>query len=105
MSGSYRVEPGPLRATARGFTAAGDHLQTAGRALGGALDSAGPCWGGDEAGAKFASGYVPAADNTRQAITAFADALREVDRQLNVVADTYESADQGWADGFGGGAG
>lgn len=93
--------PGNMRHDIEGIRRAGKRIGNAGTdlegvlsTLGAALDSAGECWGGDEAGQNFAKDYAPSADSCRSALQSLVDALGGIDDNLQQTAADSEQRDQ-----------
>lgn len=57
------------------------------------LDGEGPCWGGDSTGTTFAGGYVPAAQQIREALALLGDVFRDVRIAVLEVADNVDAAE------------
>lgn len=100
MSGGYGVRPTELRSSSPGFSGAADQLETAMTTLTSALQAEGACWGGDEAGQQFATGYEPAAQGATEAFDALVQALHGIRANLDGMAETWDGADSGTAAGF-----
>lgn len=83
-----------IRRAARKIGNSGQDLGGVVDALASALDAAGDCWGGDEAGQEFAKTYVPAADSSRSALKKLVEALGSVERNLEQTATDSEQRDR-----------
>lgn len=64
-----------------------------------ALAEAGQCWGGDQVGQSFASGYTDAAEATLALVKALPGQLTDVGARLAKHAHIHRSADQAIATG------
>src|SRR2546430_4127782 len=88
------VDPGGLEATVPDLVAVADVLDTARVRLRAALDAEGPCWGLDEIGRAFGSGYEPVASLTSRAYGDVVGAVRDLGAALLTVAETVRAADE-----------
>jgi hypothetical protein len=57
------------------------------------LDAQGPCWGGDQLGARFAETYLPASELIRRALPDLRDDVRDVGVAVVSVADNVDAAE------------
>ena len=90
-----------------GFTADTNAMQDHGAAFGpvgeqiagiytkllGRLNSAGDCWGDDEAGRQFAKQYVPGAENALAAVQGASEGVASVKRAVDSWAQAYQSVE------------
>lgn len=93
-SSSMRHDLEGIRRAGKKIGNAGADLATVLNTLSSALDSAGECWGKDEAGENFGKDYVPSADSCRSALTSLVDALGGIDENLQQTAADSEQRDQ-----------
>ncbi|QUQ70898.1 hypothetical protein [Kutzneria sp. CA-103260] len=76
-----------------------DTAQAIFKELSDALDAAGQCWGTDQVGQSFASGYTDAAEATFELVKALPGQLTDVGGRLADHAHIHRSADQAIATG------
>jgi uncharacterized protein YukE len=94
VDGVLGVDPDALRAAVPDLTDVADGLATTLSRLRGALAEAGPCWGHDEPGAAFASGYLAGGEQAERAFAELGDAIETIGGRLTEVADRSEATDQ-----------
>jgi uncharacterized protein YukE len=82
-----------VRSAAAKLERTGEELSSNAAALAGGLDAEGPCWGGDEAGQKFGTDYVPAADGIRKVMAEVAKTLQDIGKNLEESANLMEQQD------------
>ncbi len=93
-SQGFEVEPAALRGAAGSIDAEADALGTLASSLEQYLLSLGACWGDDEVGRRFASGYQPAAATVLANMTALSTGLVRIAAALRAVGESYETIDQ-----------
>ena len=93
MTSGYTVDPDAVRGVLGKFAAPADTLEDAKKALVSALQSAGECWGNDEAGQSFAKDYVPAVEPTEKFFTELAKGIRDLQTGVKEAMDAYDERD------------
>ena len=93
MSGSTWMDAAGVRSAASKLGRTGEDMVTGAEALGRGLDAEGQCWGNDEAGQKFGTDYVPAADGVRKVMAQVAQTLQDIGKNLEESANLMEQQD------------
>ena len=93
MTTTLRVDIASLRDVAPSFADLSDAVDSVRRRLTGALDGEGVCWGTDETGRAFGSGYQPAEQQLRTALAGCAQRIGEIGATVTRVADEAAAAD------------
>ena len=96
------MEAAGVRSAAAKMVSTGEHMATGAAALARGLDAEGQCWGNDEAGQKFATDYVPAADGVRKVMAEVAKTLQDIGKNLEESANLMEQQDSFNARGISG---
>lgn len=102
MSGAVWADPDHIRGVAPRIDDAAARTRDALATLRATLDAEGACWGADETGATFSSGYLPAADSAEGAIATVAESLTNIATGLRNTAKAFESTDESNANRLGG---
>ncbi|GAA4865926.1 hypothetical protein GCM10025787_59700 [Saccharopolyspora rosea] len=87
------MRPEEIRSGGRKIGDAGDDLDHVLTTLKSALDAEGECWGGDDAGKKFAQDYTKGRDSVLDGLHKLVEGLSGVDRNLKATADDTEGGD------------
>lgn len=94
VSGGHTwMEAAGVRSAAAKMVSTGEDMATGAAALARGLDAEGRCWGNDEAGQKFATDYVPAADGVRKVMAEVAKTLQDIGKNLEESANLMEQQD------------
>ena len=96
------VDPNHLRNVAPSFDSLVQRVSDSQTKLSGVISGEGECWGADETGTTFSSGYVPRVDVVTSSFEFATGALSSIANRLRAVADNYEQTDQDTANNFGG---
>lgn len=96
------MEAAGVRSAAAKMATTGADMATNAAALARGLDAEGHCWGGDEAGQKFGTDYVPASDAVRKVMAEVAKTLQDIGKNLEESANLMEQQDQFNARGISG---
>jgi uncharacterized protein YukE len=88
-----RVDAGSLRDTAPDLATVAATVDAALGRLQTALAAEGECWGGDETGRAFGTGYAPLCDRAQQAFAALGQAIETIGTDLGSVAERARAAD------------
>ena len=102
MSGHTWMDAAGVRSAAAKMGHAGEEMTSKASALAGGLDAEGQCWGNDEAGQKFGTDYVPAADAVRKVMAEVAKTLQDIGKNLEESANLMEQQDDFNARGISG---
>ncbi|MCX2731716.1 WXG100 family type VII secretion target [Saccharopolyspora sp. NFXS83] len=94
MSGQMEMRPEEIRAGGKRIGDAGSQLSTVLQQLKSGLDAEGECWGGDEAGQKFAESYVKNSTDVSDGMKKLAEALGNIRDNLTATADDTEGRDE-----------
>ncbi|NIH77586.1 WXG100 family type VII secretion target [Amycolatopsis viridis] len=90
MSEGYTVDTGAVRGVVSKFDDPADRLEDVGKALEAALESAGECWGDDEAGKAFANDYLPCVPDTTKFFAELAKGIRSLKKSVETAMDDYD---------------
>lgn len=93
MTGQTWMEAAGVRSAAAKMVSTGEDMATGAATLARGLDAEGQCWGNDEAGQKFATDYVPAADGVRKVMAEVAKTLQDIGKNLEESANLMEQQD------------
>ncbi len=93
MSGHTWMDAAGVRSAAAKMGRAGEEMSSNAAALARGLDAEGRCWGNDEAGQKFGTDYVPAADGLRKVMAEVAKTLQDIGKNLEESANLLEQQD------------
>lgn len=93
MGNNLRVDVAHLRAVAPRFNDLSMRVSDLESELKASLSEQGECWGGDETGEAFFSGYRPARDLGLEYLPHAAKALMGIGNRLTAAADGYEDTD------------
>lgn len=102
MSAQLWVDPAHLRGVAPRFAALSQRMTEVAATLTATLDGEGECWGADETGTAFASGYLPSADAAEHSLGFALAALAAVGSKLRSTADSFDDTDRGTASSLAG---
>jgi uncharacterized protein YukE len=91
--GRTYMEAAGVRSAAAKMVSTGEDMAGRATALASGLDAEGQCWGNDEAGQKFATDYVPAADGVRKVMAEVAKTLQDIGKNLEESANLMEQQD------------
>lgn len=94
----FEADPAALARHAAEFPAFADRAHAIHGELASALAATGDCWGGDAAGQSFASGHLPAADDTLGQLGSLSGKLTDVGDRFAGTAASYRQVDQASAD-------
>ncbi|WP_434452785.1 WXG100 family type VII secretion target [Lentzea sp. E54] len=92
--GHTYTEAAGVRSAAAKMVRTGEDMTGKAAALARGLDAEGRCWSGDEAGQKFGTDYVPAADGVRNVMAKVAQTLQDIGKNLAESANLMEQQDQ-----------
>jgi uncharacterized protein YukE len=87
------VEVETVRESAPSFEGLADRIEGVFVRLAGELDARAGCWGSDAVGTRFAQAYQPAAGQVRDSLPGLRDGVREVARELRLVAENAGASD------------
>lgn len=90
MSQGYTVDTDAVRGVVSKFGEPADKLEDAKKALEASLQSAGECWGNDEAGQAFAKDYLPCVPDTVKFFTELAKGIRDLKKSVETAMDSYD---------------
>jgi hypothetical protein len=93
MAESMRVDVAALRRAEPTFDALASGEDAVARRLASALDAQGACWGVDEMGLTFANGYLPAAEQVRDAFGELGAGLSGAGGAVGWVSDNVDAAE------------
>jgi len=93
VTGHTWMEAAGVRSAAAKMVSTGEDMATGAATLARGLDAEGQCWGNDEAGQKFATDYVPAADGVRKVMAEVAKTLQDIGKNLEASANLMEQQD------------
>nr|WP_259465560.1 type VII secretion target [Rhodococcus opacus] len=102
VSAQLWVDPAHLRSVAPRFEALSQRMAEVAAALHSTLEAEGECWGGDEIGTTFASGYLASADVAGRSLGFAAGALAALGSRLRSTADSFDDTDRGTASSLAG---
>ena len=102
MSAQLWVDPAHLRGVAPRFDALSQRMTEVAATLTATLDGEGECWGADETGTAFASGYLQSADAAEHSLGFAVAALAAVGSKLRSTADSFDDTDRGTASSLAG---
>ncbi|HEX8865274.1 MAG TPA: WXG100 family type VII secretion target [Lentzea sp.] len=91
--GSTWMDAAGVRSAAAKMGRTGEGMATHATTLASGLDAEGQCWGNDEAGQKFGTDYVPAAQGVREVMAKVAQTLQDIGKNLEESANLMEQQD------------
>ncbi|HEX9336504.1 MAG TPA: hypothetical protein VF892_11490 [Pseudonocardiaceae bacterium] len=94
MTPGFEVDPVALTRHAAEFPALADRANAIHAELAAALQSAGSCWGDDEAGRSFAAGHVQPAGQTLDQLGTLPGQLADVGDRFTTTAHAYQQSDR-----------
>ena len=89
----FTAEPDAVLRASNGLVTAADGLENALKALQGALDAQGECWGNDDSGKEFAKDYVPGSQGAVEGFANLAQGLRGMQQNVAKSMEALSGAD------------
>ncbi|OXM71100.1 WXG100 family type VII secretion target [Amycolatopsis vastitatis] len=90
----FTAEPDAVLRASNGLVTAADGLENALKALQGALDAQGECWGNDDSGKEFAKDYVPGAQGATEGFANLVQGLRGMQQNVAKSMKALSGADE-----------
>jgi hypothetical protein len=90
----FTAKPDAVLRASSGLTTAADGLDSALKALQGALDAQGACWGDDDSGKEFAKDYVPGSQGAVEGFANLVQGLRGLQQNIAKSMKALSGADE-----------